>query len=70
MIAGQGPGEGQINFYKVELWTYDDLIERMLFTGTSLDKAVPYLPITQAPAARLTIRQLSRVLAQWPKDNR
>jgi hypothetical protein len=28
------------NFYKVELWTRSDVIERMLFAGTSLDKAV------------------------------
>jgi hypothetical protein len=25
------------NFYKVELWTRGDQIERMLFAGTSLD---------------------------------
>jgi hypothetical protein len=27
------------HFYKVELWTRDDRIERMLFAGTSLDWA-------------------------------
>jgi hypothetical protein len=27
------------NFYKVELWTRDDQIERILFAETSLDKA-------------------------------
>jgi hypothetical protein len=28
------------NFYKVELWTNDDRIERMLFAGTSPDRAL------------------------------
>jgi hypothetical protein len=27
------------HFYKVELWTRDDRVERMLFAGTSLDEA-------------------------------
>jgi hypothetical protein len=27
------------NFYKVELWTPNDFIERMLFAGSSLDRA-------------------------------
>jgi hypothetical protein len=27
------------NFYKVGLWTRDDRIERMLFAGTSLERA-------------------------------
>jgi hypothetical protein len=38
------------NFYKVELWTRGDQIERMLFAGTSLDKAARYLPTTPGVA--------------------
>jgi hypothetical protein len=58
------------NFYKVELWTRDDRIERMLFAGTSLDKARSVLAdyARRRPAARLTIRQRSRELEQWPKE--
>jgi hypothetical protein len=50
------------NFYKVELWTRDDCIERMLFAGTSLDKARALFAdyARRRPAARLTIRQRSR----------
>jgi hypothetical protein len=52
------------NFYKVELWTRDDQIERMLFAGTSLERvrAVFADYTRRRPAARLTIRQRSRVL--------
>jgi hypothetical protein len=58
------------NFYKVELWTRDDRIQRMLFAGTSLDKARSIFAdyARHRPAARLTIRQRSRVLQQCPKD--
>lgn len=57
------------NFYKVELWTRDDQIERMLFAGTSFDKAREVLAdyARHRPAARLTIRQRSRVLDRWAK---
>lgn len=57
------------NFYKVELWTRDDFIERMLFAGTSLERARAIFAeyARHRPAARLTIRQRSRVLTQWPK---
>jgi hypothetical protein len=60
------------NFYKVELWTHDDQIERMLFAGTSLDEARAVFAdyARRHPAARLTIRQRARVLAQWPKGDR
>jgi hypothetical protein len=59
------------NFYKVELWTRDDRIERMLFAGTSLDIARSIFAdyARHRPAARLTIRQRSRVLALWPKGD-
>ncbi len=59
------------NFYKVELWMRDDRIERMLFAGTSLDRARAAFAdyARHRPAARLTIRRRSRVLARWPKGD-
>lgn len=59
------------NFYKVELWTPNDFIERLLFAGTSLDKARDVFAdyARSRPAARLTIRQRMRVLTQWPKSD-
>jgi hypothetical protein len=60
------------NFYKVELWTRDDRVERMLFAGTSLGKARSIFAdyARHRPAARLTIRQRSWVLERWPKSDR
>ena len=60
------------NFYKIELWTRDERLERLLFAGTSLDKARSIFAdyARRRPAARLTIRQRSRVLEQWPKLDR
>ena len=57
------------NFYKVELWTRDDRIERTLFAGMCLDRARAVFAdyARRRPAARLTIRQRSRLLDQWPK---
>jgi hypothetical protein len=59
------------NFYKVELWTRDDYIECMLFAGRSLNTAREVFTdyALCRPAARLTIRQRMRVLAQWPKSD-
>ena len=56
------------NYYKVELGARDDFIESMLFAGPSLDRAREVFAdyATCWPAARLTIRQRMRVLAQWP----
>ena len=49
------------NFYKVELWTKDEQrIERMLFAGSSLDKARAIFAdfVRKRPRARLTtVRQ-------------
>jgi hypothetical protein len=59
------------NFYKVELWTKDEQrIERMLFAGSSLDKARAIFAdfVRKRPRARLTIRQRTRVLQQWPPE--
>ena len=58
------------NFYKVEKWSRDGLrVELMLYGGNSLDKArrVFERTVKQRPRIRLTIRQRTRVLEQWPK---
>jgi hypothetical protein len=54
------------NYYKVEKWTKDD---RMLFAGSNLDKAreVFAAAIKHRPRIRLTIRQRTQVLEEWPK---
>jgi hypothetical protein len=56
----------QRNFYKVEKWSRDgQRIEEMLFAGNSLAKAQRLFErfITKR---RLTIRQRTRVLQEWP----
>jgi hypothetical protein len=61
------------NFYKVEKWTKDGArVERMLYAGSNLDKArqVFASAIYHRPRIRLTIRQRSRVLEEWPKAAR
>ena len=57
------------NFYKVEKWTKDgSKVESMLYAGGNLDKAreVFAAAIRHRPRIRLTIRQRSLVLEQWP----
>jgi hypothetical protein len=56
------------NFYKVEKWTKDGRVERMLYAGNNLDKAreIFTTAIKHRPRIRLTIRQRARVLQQWP----
>jgi hypothetical protein len=57
------------NFYKVEKWTKDGTkIERMLYAGNNLDKARELFAeaIKHRPGIRLTIRQRTRVLQEWP----
>jgi hypothetical protein len=57
------------NFFKVERWTKDGLhVERPLFAGNNLDKARALFAANgkRRPRARLTIRQRSRVVAEWP----
>jgi len=59
-----------LNFYKVEKWTKDGTkVDRMIYAGSSLDKAreVFAAAIYHRPRIRLTIRQQSLVLKQWPK---
>ena len=58
------------NFYKVEKWTKDrSKVEHMLYAGRSLDKAREVFAeaIYHRPRIRLTIRQRTQVLEQWPK---
>jgi hypothetical protein len=57
------------NFYKLEKWTKDGTkIERMLYAGNNLDKARELFAeaIKHRPGIRLTIRQRTRVLQEWP----
>jgi hypothetical protein len=57
------------DFYKVEKWTKDGTkIDRLLWAGSNLDKAreVFESAIKHRPRIRLTIRQRTRVLVQWP----
>ena len=58
------------NFYKVEQWSKDGMrVMDFVFAGASLDKANRIFDrITQhRPCIRLTIRQRTRVLEEWPK---
>ena len=58
------------NFYKVEKWTKDgSRVDHMLYAGSNLDKAREVFAeaIYHRPRIRLTIRQRSLVLEQWPK---
>jgi hypothetical protein len=57
------------NFYKVEKWTKDgSKVDRMLYAGSNLDKARQLFAeaVKHWPRIRLTIRQRTRVLQQWP----
>jgi hypothetical protein len=59
-----------LNFYKVEKWTKDgSKVDQMLHAGSSLDKAREVFAeaIYHRPRIRLTIRQRTQVLEQWPK---
>lgn len=60
------------NFYKVELWTPDDHIVRLLYAGSSLSRAQRIFAeeTLRSPGGRLTIRQRSRVLRKWPLTDR
>jgi hypothetical protein len=57
------------NFYKVEKWTKDgSKVDRMLYGSSNLDKARALFEseIKRRPRIRLTIRQRTRVLQEWP----
>jgi hypothetical protein len=58
-----------LNFYKVEKWTKDGTkIDRLLYAGNNLEEARELFDdaIKHRPRIRLTIRQRTRVLEQWP----
>src|SRR5262249_51243636 len=58
------------NFYKVEKWTRDGMkVDRLLYAGNSLDKArdVFTKAIKHRPRIRLTLRQRTRALDEWPQ---
>jgi hypothetical protein len=57
------------NFYKVEKWTKDGMkVDRLLYAGNNLEKARELFDeaVKHWPRIRLTIRQRTRVLRQWP----
>jgi hypothetical protein len=56
------------NFFKVELWTADDRIERMLYAGSNLHRARKIFgdQIRRRPSSILTLRQRTHVLRKWP----
>jgi hypothetical protein len=59
------------NFYKVEKWTRDDMqVDRLLYAGNNLTKARDIFAkaVKHRPRIRLTIRQRTRVLQQWPRE--
>jgi hypothetical protein len=58
------------NFYKVEQWSGDGQhVPDLVFAGSSLDKARRIFEriIKHRPQIRLTIRQRTRVLNEWPR---
>jgi hypothetical protein len=57
------------NFYKVEKWTKDGTqVDRLLYAGNNLEKANNIFAeaIKHRPRIRLTIRQRTLVLQDWP----
>jgi hypothetical protein len=60
------------DFYKVEKWTKDGAkIDRLLYVGNSLSRARSLFEraIKHRPRIRLTLRQRTRVIDQWPPAN-
>jgi hypothetical protein len=58
------------NFYKVEKWTKDGTkVDRMLYAGNNLERAKDVFAeaVKHRPRIRLTIRQRTRMLEQWPR---
>ena len=58
------------NYYQVEKWIKAGRVERMLYAGNNLAKAsdIYAAAIKHRPRIRLTIRQRTRVLQQWPPN--
>ena len=61
------------NFYKVEKWSRDgQRVVDMLFAGSNLDKARRIFDrmTKRQPRIKLTLRQRTRVLQQWPPQQK
>jgi hypothetical protein len=59
------------NFYKVEKWTKDGTkVDSLLYAGNNLSRAQHVFAnaLRHRPRIRLTIRQRTRVLQQWPTE--
>jgi hypothetical protein len=59
------------NFYKLEKWTRDGTkVDSFLYAGNNLEKAQAHFAkaIKHRPRIRLTIRQRTRVLDQYPTE--
>jgi hypothetical protein len=59
------------NYYEVEKWTRDgSKVDRMLYAGNNLERAKDIFTeaVKRRPRIKLTIRQRTRVLEQWPKQ--
>jgi hypothetical protein len=59
------------NYYKVEKWTKDgSKVDLMLYAGNNLAtaQAIYAAAIKHRPRIRLTIRQRTRVLQEWPPE--
>jgi len=57
------------NYYKVEKWTRDSMrVVDLLYAGSSVDRAHAIFAtmVRHWPSIRLTIRQRTRVLQEWP----
>ena len=58
------------NFYKVEKWTRDGTkVDRLAYAGNNLRRAQEIFAkaVAHPPRIRLTIRQRTRVLQEWPQ---
>jgi hypothetical protein len=57
------------NYYKVEKWTKDgSKVDRTLYAGNNPDRARQLFTeaVKHRPRIKLTIRQRTRVLQEWP----
>jgi hypothetical protein len=57
------------NLYKVEKWSRDGQeVDHLLYAGNNLRRAQEIFAkaVAQRPGIRLTIRQRTRVLQEWP----
>jgi hypothetical protein len=58
------------NFYKLEKWTKDgSKVDRLLYAGNNLKRARELFAdaVKHRPRIRLTIRQRTRIVEQWPQ---